>query len=114
MTTRFVIWSPVSSLVSALAVGALSLGLCACQPHTKTQSLPTAGAVDARRLAKAADEPDQWLTAGRDGGGTYYSPLTDINTDNVKQLGLAWVIETGSVQRPSSRASAKVTIGTAG
>ena len=90
MTTRFVIWSPVSSLVSALAVGALSLGLCACQPHTKTQSLPTAGAVDARRLAKAADEPDQWLTAGRDGGGTYYSPLTDINTDNVKQLGLAW------------------------
>ncbi len=44
--------------------------------------------VTAERLR--AQEPDQWLTSGRDAQGTYYSPLADINTGNVGQLGFAW------------------------
>lgn len=49
-----------------------------------------AGRVDAERLAKADAEPDQWLTAGRDGSGAYYSPLETINDKNVDRLGFAW------------------------
>jgi quinohemoprotein ethanol dehydrogenase len=47
-----------------------------------------AAAVDAARLA--GQEPDQWLTPGRDANGTYYSPLKDINPANVSKLGFAW------------------------
>ena len=51
---------------------------------------PRAGAINAARLANATSEPDQWLATGRDGAGTYFSPLTDINRDNVGSLGFAW------------------------
>ncbi|HUE09398.1 MAG TPA: PQQ-binding-like beta-propeller repeat protein, partial [Steroidobacteraceae bacterium] len=47
-----------------------------------------AAAVDAARLASL--DPDQWLTAGRDANGTYYSPLKDINPSTVPKLGFAW------------------------
>ena len=46
--------------------------------------------VDGQRLATADREPDQWLTPGRDAGGTYYSPLDAINDKNVDHLGFAW------------------------
>lgn len=46
--------------------------------------------VDAERLDHAASEPSQWMTYG----GTYseqrYSTLSQIDTGNVGQLGLAW------------------------
>jgi quinohemoprotein ethanol dehydrogenase len=50
----------------------------------------TQARVDAQRLRGAADEPQQWMTYG----GTYdeqrYSRLSQINTENVGELGLAW------------------------
>jgi quinohemoprotein ethanol dehydrogenase len=33
---------------------------------------------------------ENWYTGGRDLDGTYFSPLTQINTDNVSRLGFAW------------------------
>jgi quinohemoprotein ethanol dehydrogenase len=83
-----------------LAVSVLS-GLCACHDgHPQTGAAPapaaTAAAVDAARLARAADEPDQWLTPGRDARGTYFSPLKDINADNVARLGFAWAYRLGT------------------
>src|SRR6267154_1605500 len=66
-------------------------------------SLCAAGAVDSRygnvdetRLAHASQEPGQWFTVGRDGDGTYYSPLHLINEGNVAGLGLAWEYKTNT------------------
>jgi len=50
-------------------------------------------AVDATRLGKAASEPGQWLTVGRTTDEQRYSPLQQINTDNVNQLSLAWYLD---------------------
>lgn len=89
-------------LVSCLlCVGIGSLLGCDAKPTTGAAShsndpLPAAGQIDAARLANADREVDVWLTGGRDRGQTYYSPLTAINTDNVKRLGFAWEYRTAS------------------
>jgi quinohemoprotein ethanol dehydrogenase len=49
-----------------------------------------AGDVDAARLQAADREPQNWFTGGRDIQGSYYSPLTGIDANNVGQLGFAW------------------------
>jgi alcohol dehydrogenase (cytochrome c)/quinohemoprotein ethanol dehydrogenase len=47
-------------------------------------------AVDAARLAGADAEPTQWLSHGRTYDEQRFSPLDQIKTDNIKELGLAW------------------------
>ncbi len=69
-------------------------GTASVQPPPAPQSLPARrfAAVDAPRLL-AADEPansGQWMSYGRDYDEQRFSPLTDINTRTVKNLGLAW------------------------
>ena len=54
------------------------------------------GWLDEKRLNLALRQPDDWLTGGRDGQQTYYSPLADINPNNVSELGFAWQFETGT------------------
>src|SRR5579862_3288740 len=51
-------------------------------------------AVDDASLRKAA--PDEWVTYGRDYAETHFSPLKQINAENVGRLGLAWSWETGT------------------
>lgn len=46
--------------------------------------------VTEKRLSNADDEPEWWFTGGRDYKQSYYSPLTEINKENVKQLGFGW------------------------
>ena len=46
--------------------------------------------VNERRLLAADQEPGQWMSHGRDYNEQRFSPLTKINANNVKQLGLAW------------------------
>jgi quinoprotein glucose dehydrogenase len=41
---------------------------------------------------------DEWTAYGRDAGGTRYSPLTQINRANVKQLKVAWMYHTGALE----------------
>src|SRR5262245_21877387 len=50
----------------------------------------TAGAVTAERLVAADEEPGQWMSHGRTYGEQRFSPLTEIDTTNVGELGLAW------------------------
>src|SRR5271170_6080836 len=52
--------------------------------------------VDDNALKNAAKNGDEWLTTGRDYAETHYSPLKQIDTSNVKRLGLAWSWETES------------------
>ena len=56
----------------------------------------------AATLAASASDPDvpgNWYTGGRDKDGTYFSPLTQINADNVDKLGFAWSYDLGEPMR---------------
>ena len=46
--------------------------------------------VDQARMTAADGEPGQWMGPGRTYGEQRYSPLDQINADNVTGLGLAW------------------------
>jgi len=54
----------------------------------ENKSIP--GRIDKERILQADDEPQQWLSLGRDFKQQHYSPLTSIHKDNVKDLGFAW------------------------
>src|SRR5215470_2466096 len=46
---------------------------------------------------------DTWPYYGHDAGGMRYSPLTQINRDNVAQLRVAWTFHTGDVSEGGGR-----------
>ncbi|MCB1842151.1 MAG: PQQ-dependent dehydrogenase, methanol/ethanol family [Halioglobus sp.] len=46
--------------------------------------------VNAARLKQADREPGNWMTHGRNYAEQRFSPLRDVHTGNVDQLGLAW------------------------
>jgi quinoprotein glucose dehydrogenase len=55
-----------------------------------------------RTMAAPPDGPiDDWPYYGHDAGGMRYSPLTEINKENVTQLKVAWVFHTGDVSDES-------------
>ena len=47
-------------------------------------------AVDSNRLKNAASDASNWLSYGRTYDEQRFSPLTQINTTNIRSLGLAW------------------------
>jgi quinoprotein glucose dehydrogenase len=51
----------------------------------------------ATTVAWAAGQTDDWPCYGHDAGGTRYSPVAQINRENVSQLKVAWVFHTGDV-----------------
>jgi len=57
---------------------------------------PPPAAVNAARLVAADDEPGNWMSYGRTYDEQRYSPLDQVNTDNVGQLGLAWSYDLGT------------------
>jgi quinohemoprotein ethanol dehydrogenase len=52
------------------------------------------GQIDAKRLLAADKHPGEWLTSGRNFGKDHYSPLAQINKQNVDRLGFAWDYDT--------------------
>jgi quinohemoprotein ethanol dehydrogenase len=85
---------PLIFVVLALALGACHREQAAAPVTPAAQTKPAA--VDEARLARASNEPDQWLMTGRDRGGAYFSPLADINTTNIARLGFAWEYRLGT------------------
>ena len=77
-------------------VAAMVLGLGVLAPELAAR--PPAD-LDADRLAAHATEPANWFTGGRDGEGSYHSPLRRINQDNVGSLGFAWEYDLGAPRR---------------
>ena len=81
-----------SKMISKLAIGAAMLvtvlGLGACQPRQMKGR--EAANVDAVRLTNADKDPGNWMSQGRTYSEQRFSPLTNVNTSNVKDLGLAW------------------------
>ena len=55
-----------------------------------------AGDLTPERLAAADKEPQNWLTAGRDAGQDYFSPLKQIDGESVGRLGFAWSYDLGT------------------
>ncbi len=52
--------------------------------------------LDGKRIENADAEPGNWLAHGRTYDEGRHSPLTEINADNVEDLGLAWHFDTGT------------------
>lgn len=51
--------------------------------------------VDHKRLVNASSDARNWMSHGRDYGEQRYSPLKQIHTNNIDQLGLSWYFDTG-------------------
>jgi quinohemoprotein ethanol dehydrogenase len=51
--------------------------------------------IDARRIIEADREPGNWLTHGRTYDEQRFSPLSQINDQNIDRLGLAWYLNLG-------------------
>jgi quinohemoprotein ethanol dehydrogenase len=49
--------------------------------------------VDAARLLAASGDTENWLTYGRTWSEQRFVPLSDINSNNVERLGLAWYFD---------------------
>lgn len=56
------------------------------------------GNVSTARLRQADREPGQWMAPGRDAGGSFFSPLQQINRESVTRLGFAWQFKTGTAR----------------
>jgi alcohol dehydrogenase (cytochrome c) len=57
---------------------------------------PVVAGVNYERILNARDEPQNWLTYYGAYNGQRYSPLDQINTENVKRLKPEWVFQCGS------------------
>ena len=98
-------------LLASVAVGALlSFGSMANNATDKLGTLDLSGSDNSDAdganlgdpLSNGTQTPDgEWSAYGRTDYGQRYSPLTQINTDNVKDLELAWQIETGDMKGPN-------------
>jgi quinohemoprotein ethanol dehydrogenase len=87
----------LTSSATALAVAALGAWLFFAfdSPRVFTAlAAPEQGQIDQKRLMAADRHPGEWLTTGRDFGKGHYSPLDQINTNNVVRLGFAWTYDT--------------------
>src|SRR3712207_1284044 len=63
---------------------------------TPQKAPPVAQGVTYERILKAREEPHNWLTYYGAYDGQRYSPLDQINRQNVKRLAPAWVFQAGS------------------
>jgi alcohol dehydrogenase (cytochrome c) len=57
---------------------------------------PVVADVTYERILKAREEPHNWLTYYGAYNGQRYSPLDQINTENVKRIGPAWIFQAGT------------------
>lgn len=57
---------------------------------------PVVRDVNYERILNARSEPQNWLTYYGAYNGQRYSPLDQINTENVKRIGPAWIFQAGA------------------
>ena len=93
-----------ASLRSPLVVGLIAAAFLAarCQKQTTDTSRPgsaraLSGKLSEPDLVKAQADDGQWLMAAKNYASTRFSGLDEINTGNVRQMGVAWTFSTGMV-----------------
>jgi quinohemoprotein ethanol dehydrogenase len=77
-------------LVAAVLLSTALLAGCSSQADGSATSRAASRGVSDARLRDAINEPGQWLSYGGTLDEQRFSRLTQINTDNVDKLGLAW------------------------
>jgi quinohemoprotein ethanol dehydrogenase len=76
---------------AAILLGLVSFSLAVAREGSKAPNFQ----VDGERIQRADEEPGNWITHGRTYDESRFSPLDQINADNIGELGLAWAFETG-------------------
>lgn len=85
----------MNKFLSFLAVFSLGLALPATVLSAPSaEQMRRAAKLDHERLSSADEEVGNWLLHGRTYNEQRFSPLKNINVDNVDQLGLAWSFDT--------------------
>ncbi|MGC2105583.1 MAG: hypothetical protein WA647_10800, partial [Candidatus Acidiferrum sp.] len=86
-------WKQILILIAALL--AVATGGCRSMQGTseKAGESQTPANVDESRMVHADDEPGNWMSNGRTYSEQRFSPLKQINDQNVGQLGLAWYFD---------------------
>ena len=74
-----------------LFLAALYISACSNQGRDATVANVTGP-----RIIAADSEAQNWLSHGRSYAEQRFSPLTEINDENVNQLGLAWYLDLGT------------------
>ncbi len=69
---------------------AISLAVLSACSKPSDQEKRGSAAVDGARIIAANSEPGNWMSHGRTYDEQRYSPLSQLNTDNVSELGLDW------------------------
>ena len=81
-------------VIPVVAIGLALLSGEGCRPESEIRLRPDGGIsaadVDESRLLRADQEPGNWMSHGRTYNEQRFSPLKQINTDNVKNLTVAW------------------------
>ena len=67
-------------------------------PLPKTDKLSLIGDIDTQRIIETDNEPNNWLSHGRNYEEQRYSTLEDINKNNIKNLELAWSFDMNSTR----------------
>ncbi len=88
-------WVGAGATAVVLAAGGISM----FTPHGVIEGSASAGVAGA---APVETGPTSWQHYGRTPNGTRYAPFNEINTDNVKQLDVAWTFRTGEIAGPGS------------
>ena len=95
---------PASGAVAALVVALLiSGGILTWAGFNDPQEISgtlSADTTPAEAISPVADQ--DWPAYGRNQEGQRFSPLKQINTDNVHKLKEAWVFRTGDVKQPNA------------
>ena len=94
--------TPLGFLVAVSAIAALAVATTV-SAETPTKGSPehikaVTSAVDDAAIKSNAATTDDWLNYGLDYGETRYSKLTQVNADNVKNLGLKWSYNLESIR----------------
>lgn len=102
MAPLFPAWRPRRTALPFAAAGVLVLALVATavfafQPHEVTRNELANAAPPATTAGGAASGPVDWRAYGRTPHGTRYAPVDQINTENVKNLEVAWTFRTGDI-----------------
>ncbi len=89
-----------SKKLPSLASALILLCVAGCRSKSDSSSTgkesPSPASVDASRLVHADNEPGNWMSYGRTYNEQRFSPLKQINDQNVGQLALAWYVDLDS------------------
>ena len=95
-------WALRSCAAVAIALLAFAAGADVPGATAPGDAAPPHRVADVTAQRLAAPAPADWVAPGRDGAGTYFSPLADIHTGNVAQLGFAWDYRLGTYRGQES------------